>query len=161
MNFYQHLKDLVQMEKVENNFGHILAINGLSKAKHLGLAPVFGIVKRSCGYNRINSKLGQGLILSFISRIIRKQPKKSVQKQDKSKLYQLFLFNLRRIPGEFWCAFPDISCKTPHWFLPGYSFLKCYKTLVYVKFWLPAPDLLINVDRWMFSRWSVPGSLFL
>ncbi len=34
-------------------------------------------------------------------------------KQAKSKLYKLFLFNLRRIPGKFWCAFPVRPCKTP------------------------------------------------
>ena len=60
MNFYQQLIDFFQMEKVKDIIGNSFTAISLSSSKHFGLALVFGIVKRSCGYNRIISELDQG-----------------------------------------------------------------------------------------------------
>ena len=110
------------MEKIKDNFGQSFTTIGLNRVKYFGLAPVFGIVKEVCGYYWINSELGQGLMFSFFFHVLRNLRKKTVQKPDNTKLYKFFIFNLLRIPGMFWCAFPDTLSKTPHWFLPGYLF---------------------------------------
>lgn len=115
------------MKKIKDKFGQNFTTIGLNLAKHLGLAPVFGIVKRSCECKWINNVLGQGLIFSFICLMVINYRKKLIKNLANINCISFFYSIYRGSQVSYGVPFPTYYAKPPHWFMPGYSFLNNYK----------------------------------
>ncbi len=115
------------MKKNNDKFGQNFTTIGLNRAKHLGLAPVFGIVNGRCECRWINSVLGQGLFFLFICLMVINYGKKLIKNLANINYIRFFYSIYGGSQVSYGVPFPTYYVKPPHWFLPGNSFLNSYK----------------------------------